>query len=192
MQNSKLQFKIQNLFSFFLILTSFFLLLNPVYAQEVGSPSAEIITTAKSDYQLAYPGLLPDHQLYFLKAARDKIISIFISNPVKKAEFDLLQTDKRIAASLFLVQKNKVDLSQSTFSKGENYFEDGLNRAYDAKSQGVNVSELAKKFVIANSKHQEVLQSINIKINDNNKKKFVEEHARLIELGKKAKELSKQ
>ena len=103
-----------------------------------------------------------------------------------------MQTDKRIAASLFLVQKNKVDLSQSTFSKGENYFEDGLNRAYDAKSQGVNVSELAKKFVIANSKHQEVLQSINIKINDNNKKKFVEEHARLIELGKKAKELSKQ
>src|SRR5438552_3561844 len=101
----------KNFLIFFLILTSCFLLLNPAFARadEMSSSSAEV---ARVDYQLAYPGLLPDHPLYFLKAARDKVYAFFISSPVKKAEFDLLQADKRVESSYLLIQKGKVDLAE--------------------------------------------------------------------------------
>lgn len=159
-----------------------------VRAEEMSSSSAEI---TKVDYQLPYPGILPDHPLYFLKASRDRVFAFFISNPMKKAEFDLLQADKRVWSSLFLVQKGKQDLSESTFSKGENYFEDGLNRMTDAKSQGTGVKDLAKKYITANQKHKEILDDIKRKINDKNSKKFKVVQERLTNLGKRAEELSK-
>lgn len=161
-----------------------------VKAQE-NIPSAA--DSSKVSYQLSYPGLLPDHPLYFLKAARDRVMSFFISNPVKKAEFDLLQADKRIAASFLLVQKGgKITMAQSTFSKGENYFEEAINKARDAHSQGVNISELAKKLKEANLKHQEVLSDIEKKLSKKDKGKFATEHTRLTALEKKVKELAKE
>lgn len=181
-------FKLKIIFAVFLLMFGIVGLAN---ADETGSGSAEMTKVAKIDYQLPYPGLLPDHPLYFLKAARERLSAFFIAKPVRKAEFDLLLADKRVAASLSLVQKGKIDMSESTFSKAENYFEDGLNREEDAKTQGVHITELAGKFVTANRKHQEVLQTIISKINVKNKKKFVKEQSRLIMLGKRARELSK-
>src|ERR1700704_2037322 len=43
-------------------------------------------TSQTVDYTLPYPGLLPDSPLYFLKTFRDRLISFFISSPIKKAD----------------------------------------------------------------------------------------------------------
>lgn len=169
-----------------------------VNAQEVNSASdgATESSTIDSDqigvaYHLSYPGLLPDHSLYFLKAARDRIMAFFISNPLKKSEFDLLQADKRIEASYLLVQKGaKISLAESTFSKGENYFEEAVNMATDAKSQGMNTLEIEKRLTDANSKHNEILVNIDKKLTKKDKEKFARERARIIELKKKVKSLS--
>src|SRR5205823_3865940 len=74
------------------------------------------------DYTLPYPGLLPDNPLWPVKAFRDKSISMFISDPMKKAEFDLLQADKRVNASLYLFNqsKDKEALVSQTISKAGN------------------------------------------------------------------------
>ncbi|HSW97310.1 MAG TPA: hypothetical protein VLF89_05800, partial [Candidatus Saccharimonadales bacterium] len=48
------------------------------------SPSISPIITMENkqiQYDLPYPGLLPDNPLYSLKVLRDKIVEFFISDP---------------------------------------------------------------------------------------------------------------
>src|SRR5581483_4884765 len=86
-------------------------------------------------YTMPYPGLLPDSPLYPLKAFRDKVVSVLISDPQKQAEFDLLQADKRLGAGIALLKKNKKDykLAESTIDKGENYFGLAIDKTKEAK-----------------------------------------------------------
>ncbi len=180
-------FKFQIIFVVFLLI---FGIVGRVYAQESGSESAQATESSKVNYELSYPGLLPDHPMYFLKAAREQITAFFISNPLKKSEFDLLQADKRIESSLLLIQKGKIALAESTFSKGENYFEDAINRASDAKSQGTNILEIANKLKDANLKHQEVLGDIEKKLGKKKKGKFMRDRTRILGFEKRANELA--
>lgn len=179
-----LNIKLLIIFVFFLLLT----LSGQVNAQEAEQSST------KSTYTLSYPGLLPDHPLYFIKAGRDRIMSFLISNPMEKAEFSLLQADKRVEASFMLSEKKEknLDLSQSTFSKAENYFEAAINQTMAAKTQGINTSEISKKLKDANQKHQEILKDITSKLNGKDKKKFAVEHGRLGEFEKRVKDLNRK
>jgi hypothetical protein len=160
-----------------------------VAAQNTATGSAVATESAGITYQLAYPGILPDHPLYFLKAARDKIISFFISDPIEKADYDLLQSDKRIGASKNLLEKGKTDLAQSTFSKAENYFEQALSQADSAKRQGIQTDEIVKKLQEANLKHQQVLSDMLKELNQENNNVFDVELERLVGFEKKVKAL---
>ncbi|MBI3576483.1 hypothetical protein HY086_00365, partial [Candidatus Gottesmanbacteria bacterium] len=69
---------------------------------------------AKVEYLLPYPGILPDNPLYFLKAARDKIIEFLIADPVRKAEFYILQSDKRLGMTSMLLEKGNTTRAETT------------------------------------------------------------------------------
>jgi hypothetical protein len=98
-----------------------------------GTASSEQ-TTKEDDYTLPYPGILPDNPFYMLKTARDNFIGLLISDAKKKAEFNLLQADKRLQAGVYLIDKNKkYDLAEQTISKGENYFEQAISKLEEAK-----------------------------------------------------------
>ncbi len=62
-----------------------------------------------SNYALPYPGMLPDHPLFFLKQIRDRVMELLISDPIKKAEFYLLQADKRLSMALMYDEGKKKD-----------------------------------------------------------------------------------
>src|SRR5258708_7219382 len=66
-------------------------------------------STSIVKYDLEYPGLLPDSPFYKLKVFRDKMSEALISDPKKKIDFYLLQTDKGILASAMLVDKGEID-----------------------------------------------------------------------------------
>lgn len=102
----------------------------------------------------------------------------------------MLQADKRVEASKMLLQKGKLDLSQSTFSKAENYFEDAINSTTDAKTQGMNTLEIAGKMTEANLKHKQVLKDMIKKMKPADAKKFSREADRLLEFEKKVKYLA--
>lgn len=125
---------------------------------EIASPTAAIESV---DYTLPYPGLLPDHPLYNLKVLRDRITGFFISDPLKKAEFDFLQADKRVnsAISLFAKGEEKYALAESTLSKGLNYFEQTLKETRLAKEEGQRVEDTLTKMEIALRKYDEVITS---------------------------------
>lgn len=127
-------------------------------------------TTLQNNYQLAYPGMLPDHPFYKLKVVRDKLLFALISDPKKKIEFFLLQTDKGIAATEELVKKKEIELAKQTALKAENNY---TLITYEAKS---NKKVLTKKdhesLQQAALKHQEVLKSIIDSVDKQDKKLF--------------------
>ena len=142
--------------SLFLVQTSF---------AQVSSQSATI------DYTLPYPGILPDNPLYFFKVLRDRIVSFLISDPSKKAEFDLLSADKRLSGSIALFDKGEKDLAEQTVSKGENYFEDGIKKLKISEREGTPIDpNLLTNMELSSKKHKEILtgfvESTNGKLKD--------------------------
>lgn len=111
-------------------------------------------------YELPYPGILPGSPLYNLKAIRDRIIEFLISDPLKKADFYLLQSDKRLSASIVLFEKGEYTLSESTLSKGQNYFEKSLEKAIEAKKIKGNVNDFYEKIKKSNVKQKQEIKKL--------------------------------
>ncbi len=100
-----------------------------------------------------------------MKALRDRIVSFFISDPLKKAEFNLLMADVRLNAAQYLFAKgeSKYSLAETTISKGENYFYNSLVMVNDAKQQGMRLNDFVPKLIIAAKKHQQVIKDLEAK-----------------------------
>lgn len=143
----------------------------------VASPTA----TVQSDYTLPYPGILPDNPLYFLKALRDRIIIFFISDPVKKGSFYLLQSDKRLESSWYLLKKGKAkqDLALSTLSKSTNYFDLAVGQVQTAKQAGQDTSDLITRLQDSLSKHILVVGQMLHMVGLTNNRDLLDEQKRL-------------
>lgn len=143
---------------FFLVF--FLLLITPVVVYFLEFPTKVAATQEKVIYDLPYPGILPDHPLYFLKAIRDRLIDWGTRDHLKKAQLYLLYSDKRVAMAQSLVKKGKNALAFSTFSKGEKYFLKIPQLLLLAKKQGISPPPgFVEKLKLANSKHKEIAES---------------------------------
>lgn len=150
-----------------LVIASLLSLAQTSSAQDIASESA------KNEYQLPYPGLLPDNPLYKIKAFRDRLIEFLISDPIKKAEFDLLAADKRLAIGIALFDKKKFDLAESTISKGENYFDEGIKNLETARKEGRQIDpSLIVAYDSSTKKHREILEGLIKRANGDIKKKL--------------------
>lgn len=159
---------------------SFICVPNLVYA-ETTSPTP----TPKVDYQLPYPGILPDSPLYFLKAFRDRVIIFLISDPLKKADFDLVSADKHLNAGVYLIaESGKQQLAASTISKGENYFEEGIKNLREAKKQGEDISDLLRRMSQSSLKHEEVLADLEPRATKDIKPQILQLKKKMMEYGK--------
>ncbi len=115
-------------------------------------------TTTKVVYILPYPGILPDNPLYFLKAARDKILDFITRDNLQKAQLYLLLSDKRAAMAILLVKEGKDSLAVSTISKAEKYALKIPQLLQAAKEQGSAASaEFISKVKLSNAKHKEII-----------------------------------
>lgn len=106
-------------------------ILSPVAFAQSATDSAmpQTATTSPTiQYELAYPGILPDNPLYSLKTLRDRVVSILISDPSKRTEFYLLNSDKRMSAGLMLLDKKNYTLAITTISKSNNYMNDAVQQ----------------------------------------------------------------
>lgn len=154
---------------------------NLVSAQELTptlTPSTQATQSPIIKYDLAYPGILPDHPLYKLKVLRDRISLVLIGDPIKKIEFYRLQADKGMLATAMLVDKNNIPLAQTTALKAEHNFtliSDAL-KAYYARQQPGPYKPLDKALVqklkTASLKHQEVLNSLLKRVPKDRQKTF--------------------
>ena len=147
---------------------------------------------AKVEYVLPYPGILPDNPLYFLKATRDKIISFLISDVIKKAEFNLLTSDKRINAAWSLSTRGKYELAVSTLSKSNNYLDQAITATAASRNAGKNVDTVLHNLKNAIKKHQEVTVAIKSKIDKKLSPQLQNEIQRLENFGRTVDQLLPQ
>lgn len=118
-------------------------------------------TDGGDTYVLSYPGMLPDNPIYFLKSMRDGFVGFLISDPLKKAEFDLLQADKMVSSGVVLAtEKKKQREALSAFEKGQSFYESAVMKAEEAKQEGVKVEGFAAQLVSAGSKHANVMHEV--------------------------------
>lgn len=116
--------------------------------------------SAEDVYPLPYPGILPDHPLYFIKMIRDRVRLWLTRDALTRAELFLHYADKRLAASLALAEQGKIGLSVSTASKGELYFEQALAAAEQANEAGRDTVDFWDKARQASVKYRQVLVGV--------------------------------
>lgn len=113
-----------------------------------------------ADYYLPYPGLLPDHPLYWLKMVRDRVQLWLTTDSLPRAEKLLLYADKRLGAGWALIEGNKAELGITTITKAEKYLEQAVNLAQNL-SEGEKEVKFKAKLAKAIKKHEEVLSLLN-------------------------------
>lgn len=128
--------------------------------EEVVSETSSVDVVEKDAYPLLYPGILPDHPLYFIKMLRDRVRLWMTREALSRAELMLHYADKRIAASLALAEKGKAGLAVTTAGKAEVYFERALGEAERAAGSGKDASEFYGKALLSSKKHQKVLVGV--------------------------------
>lgn len=115
-------------------------------------------TTTKVEYELPYPGMLPDNPLYFVKQIRDWILDKLIADPVKKADFYILQGDKRLAMGVMLTTTGKAVLGEQVISKSEKYMNNAVQQLLGAKAKGQEVpGYIVDHLTRALAKHAELV-----------------------------------
>lgn len=126
-----------------------------VYSQSI------TITEKRVEYELPYPGILPDHPLFFLKKIRDNLLDFTTRENLKKAELYLNFSDKHANTALFLVRKGKNKLAVETMIDGEEYMVKVPSLVSTSKKQGVAPQrEFLEKLKLSNSKHREVIEQL--------------------------------
>lgn len=143
-----------NIFILSIVLFLYAFLVNPTtWAQEKESSKETVPVYVK--YDLAFPGILPDHPFYNIKVLRDRFVADAISDPVKKIEFYLKQTDKGILAAAMLVDKHNVPLARETALKAEHNMTLLTYELYRLTSKQDDA--FFTRLKTAAAKHQEVL-----------------------------------
>lgn len=149
---------IRKFLSLFLILFFFLFIISSIY---LFSYSQSItLSQSKVIYDLPYPGILPDHPLYYFKILRDRILEFATRDYLKKADLYLLYSDKRVAMSLALAKKGKDKQALVTLSKAEKYFLKTPPLLKTSKKQGVNpTADLVNRLKLSNAKHKEIIEN---------------------------------
>jgi hypothetical protein len=121
------------------------------------SPSPE----PKNEYVLPFPGMTPDHPLFFFKRLRDLIMDMLISDPVRKTEFSILKSDKYLGMAVILKEKNRWDLVEAALDQSNRNYREAVSLVSKLKTSGVTqATELWRTAFNSGSKHREVLESL--------------------------------
>lgn len=148
-----------------------------VFSQDNGGQIT--IEAKKIEYQLPYPGILPDHPLYFVKSVRDNLIIFFTRDFLQKAQLYLLLSDKKAAMAQKLTEKGKWAMASEQALESEQEFDRILTLIKDSKQQGVSPPEdLTLKINLSNQKHKEIIEQI-LKGSPQGQKKLSEEALKL-------------
>ena len=132
-----------------------------VMAQELTATASDssllLPSPSPSNYYLAYPGILPDHPLYWLKMMRDRVRLILTRDPLQRSRLMLLYADKRIGAAQALAQGNKLGLAVSTATKAEDYLLQSSKELVQLDTNQEGVRDQWETMGRAVLKHREIL-----------------------------------
>ena len=151
----------KNTIRYFLIILFLALVLPVTYI--VMETSGATIDTPQNKviYTMPYPGILPDHPLYFVKIVRVRINEFMTRDQLKKAEIYLLYSDKRVAMAMALTKKGKNNKGQEIRSRHQRDLE-ALHdaRLHQAQALRKDTSSRRKKELLLSKKKCLVIKHI--------------------------------
>ncbi len=195
----------QPLLIFWAFILAFLVILIPLLKENLGQVKAENLifplpsetsssatqeanesgtSQAKVDYYLPYPGILPDHPLYWLKMIRDRVSLALTKEPQKRFAKLLLYADKRLGAAEALIKGRQFSLGVTTASKAEIYLERAIAQFEILQKENKATAILKDQIQKAVSKHQEVLWAL--------EKEMTEERGTLTSLREKTERLKEK
>ena len=126
-----------------------------------GASPKDLIKSGTVVYELPYAGMTPENPLYSFKQLRDQITEFLTRDAIKKAEFLLVSSDKRVHIAIILAQKGKTRQSVEVLADAEEKAMQIPELLRESKKQGTAPSE---RFVytlkLSNSKHREIIQEL--------------------------------
>lgn len=128
-----------------------------VFAQEATESASSTTAFANVQYNMVYPGMLPDNPLYFLKTIRDRVVSWFIADQEKRAEFLLVTSDKRLGAGMMVFDKKEYALGITSISKSNNYMFEAVNTMESMQRNHKDISSIRENLYNSMRKHEELL-----------------------------------
>ncbi len=146
--------------------------------QQPESPSSDATNPTddavkKSEYTLPFPGLLPDHPLYFLKNFRDFLLDKLIVDPIRRSEFYLLQGDKKLAMAIVFIEKGNTTRAEEVLAKSGKHMEQSIGGLATLKLQGKETpGYVVDRITNALIKHEEVLTELVQKAQGNEKENY--------------------
>lgn len=138
------------------------------------SLKGELITedNQRVDYYLPYPGILPDHPLYWLKMLRDRLMLLFTRNPLERWQRLLLYADKRIGAAQALINGGKSELGLTTATKAEKYYSQAVELVLNLEKEKKAGWSEKERLIKAGERHRQICQILKSKVNDEKKSVF--------------------
>lgn len=148
----------------FVLFISIFRTASPRFLPASYSPRTVSIVAKnglRTDYAFAFPGsILPGSILWPIKAGRDRLWYLVTTNGGKKAELNLLFSDKRAISALKLFEKGEYQLGVTTLSKAENYLRLASNIEKENRIKGNNTSEFVTTLARASIAHRLLIEEI--------------------------------
>ncbi|HEY5600891.1 MAG TPA: DUF5667 domain-containing protein [Patescibacteria group bacterium] len=103
---------------------------------------------------------LPNHPLYPLISAKEKIQHVFKSDQIKKANFDMLLSEKRIKEAYLLNQNRKYDKAEQQLENYTKTLDKFQTTAQKAKDLNMNMRNLSLKSVESLSYQRPMILSL--------------------------------
>lgn len=155
-------------FAFSILVTSTLRTANPEY---VFSPAPAFVlgeeeaTGSGEDvaYYLPYHGILPNHPLWPVKAARDRVWLALTVNDAKRANLLLFFADKRIGMVEELFKEGKPEEGVPAAYKAEQYLEAAYSVQEEIAKDGTDTTDLLTRLALAALKHEEMLEGARVR-----------------------------
>jgi len=165
----------------------------PVGVDSTSSQSAVVV--ARVNYELPYPGMLPDNPFYFLKAIRDKMVKMLINDDMVMARFSLNNAEKRIFAGQLLLEQKKDEHAIDSVSKGVNYYDEtlaALEKVLRDEPKHIDIEPFLQKTKTSLSKSQEVVGDMGNGKNNQYKNALAQEEKRMVKITQKVETMLKK
>jgi hypothetical protein len=132
-----------------------FAVLQPVIAADMSGLSPT--STPSLEYQLPYPGLLPDHPLYIVKRLRDRILLLTARTSERRVTLELLFADKHLSMGQILWERGDVSLAVTTIEEGELYLLRAVSDLIALEKKESIPPGFADKLELAGRKHADII-----------------------------------
>lgn len=107
------------------------------------------------------PGMLPDHPLYFMTSAWERVGTFFTFGEASKAERELELAGKRLAEARALAEQGKPEAAERAAERYRKQLDRALSKAEEARAEGEDPEGEALNDVSeATSRHQAVLADV--------------------------------